>query len=496
MPTGLESILSIDLGTSAVKVALFGLDGALVASASEALSLHVSKDTWAEQSATEWWQAVGAGVRKVVDRGCSERIRGLTLTGQMAGTVPIDVEAKPIGPALIWMDQRSGKEAEALELAFGGQEIYARTGCRVSAVYPAAKVLWFRNNEPDVFDSVQYFLSPKDYLVLRLTGAVATDPSTAGSTQMMSIAGETWDDAVIDFLGVDGRLPPIMPSDHVVGGLLAKVASEWGLPTGLPVVLGAGDGVCANVGSGAIGLGDLTVTIGTSGVVRAVAPAPLLDGRARITSYPFWRGLWLPNGAMNNAGASFDWIAQMLGWTKSELVVEARKVPVGSDNLLFLPYLQGERSPVWSENIAGAFVGIRLLHSRAHFARAVLEGVAYALRHILSVFEENGFSAGRAVLGGGGSRSGLVSQIIAAALGLPTHTSQFPGQETGLGAAIIGSIGLGLQPDLVSAVRDMVRLGEEVPVSKEDVEVYREGFGKFRCLSAMARTVSECVVQY
>ncbi len=464
-------ILAFDLGTTGNKASLFAADGYPLASQVSAYPTAYARPGWAEQNPEDWWASVCEATAGLLasSKHSAEDIAAVSFSGQMMACLPVDPAGIPLRPALIWADSRAEEEARWLAERVGGERVYAVTGHRASASYTAAKALWLRAHEPEVWARTAHLLQAKDYVAYRLTGEYATDYSDASGTNLFDLEGRAWSVEIADAIGLDlGLLPAARPSATVIGTVSARAAVETGLRPGTPVVIGGGDGACATAGAGVVGPGDAYCYLGSSSWIAYVSRAPLLDPAQRTFTFAHLDPAYLfPTGTMQAAGASFDWLERLLrgggeGVLYDALEAGAGDVPPGANGLLFLPYLLGERSPHWNPRARGAFLGLTMSHGRAEMARAVLEGVALNLRLILDAFREQGAPIQALRLIGGGARSAVWRQILADALGLPLLLPTLLVEATSLGAAVAGGVGVGLYPGY-EVVREIVQVrpGEE-----------------------------------
>ncbi|OQA47585.1 MAG: Xylulose kinase [Chloroflexi bacterium ADurb.Bin325] len=432
--TATHYLLAHDLGTTGNKATLFnattGLACAAVFESYPAAYLHPN---WAEEDPMDWRTAIYAGTRRLLDQAQipASAIAAVSFSGTMNGAVFLDAAGEPTRPAMLWADQRAMAEAEHLGAACGFEAVYRRTGHRASASYTAAKALWVKRHQPEVYARTRWIVQAKDYAAMTLSGVIATDLSDASGTNLFNLEARTWADDIIQAIGLDAAmLPPVHPSATVIGQVTRKAATLTGLVAGTPVVIGAGDGACATVGSGVVGAGDAYTYIGSSAWIATALERPLYDPLMRTFTFvhPDPR-LYFAVGAMQSAGGSLDWL------------VAAE--PPGAHGLLFLPHLLGERSPHWNPLARGAFVGLSMAHGRAAVSRAVLEGVAFNLRAILDAFRAQEDIAAMRVIGGG-ARSAVWRQILADVYGVPVLRPQLLGEATSFGAAITAGVGVGL----------------------------------------------------
>jgi len=469
-------ILAHDLGTTGNKATLFGDDGALHATSFSGYETRYPAVNWAEQNPEDWWNAFCRSTHELLRRsGASpDAIAGIGFSGQMMGCLPVDAGGRPLRPAIIWADQRAEREAAFLRERIGEEAVYRSTGHRISPAYSLAKILWVRGHEPDVFKQTHKVLHAKDYLVHRLTGAFATDFSDASGMNLFDLEARRWAQPILDAVGLPPDiLPDLHPSTAVVGEVRRGAAEETGLAPGTPVVVGGGDGACAAAGAGVVREGSAYNYIGTSSWIALASPSPIYDPERRTFNFHHLDPkMIMPTGTMQAAGGSYQWFRNQLGGLEVQearsrgvdpyeiLDREAASVLPGADSLLFLPYLMGERAPHWNPRARGAFIGLGITHTRAHMARAVLEGVALNLRIILDAFRRQGAQIQKMRLIGGGARGRAWRQIMADVYGLPILRPRLLDEATSLGAAIAGGIGVGIFPDFGVAER-LVEIVEE-----------------------------------
>jgi xylulokinase len=457
------TILAHDLGTTGDKATLFdAATGAPLAATFAAYPTAYPHPNWAEQDPADWQAAVFGGTRRLLAQAgvAPGSVAAVSFSGTMQGALPVDAIGQPLRPSIIWADQRATVESDAICAACGADAIYRLTGLRASPSYTAAKMLWVKAHQPEIFRRTHKVLQVKDYAASLLTGVLATDYSDASGTQLFDIRARRWADDMAAAVGLSADLlPDLHPSATVIGGVTASAAAATGLLAGTPVVIGGGDGACATVGSGAVAEGDAYSYIGSSAWLALSAAQPLLDpGQRTITMAHLHPQLYFTLGNMQSAGGAYGWLAGLLAQGDArpdfrELDALAAAVPPGAGGVLFLPHLLGERAPYWNPVARGAFVGLAMPHGRAEVARAALEGVAFHLRLILDALRAQGASVRAMRLIGGGAKSALWRQILADALGLPILLPALTAEATSLGAAIAGGVGVGIYPDYSVAGR-------------------------------------------
>lgn len=468
-----EFILAHDLGTTGNKASLFDGQGRLVQSAFSGYETAHPYPTWAEQDPRDWWRAVTEATRALLTRSgvAPQDIAVIAFSGQMMGCLPVDAAGEPLRPCIIWADQRAIEQAARLADRVGEERVYRVTGHRISPTYSAPKIMWVRDHEPELFARAHKFLHVKDYIALRMTGAFVTDRSDASGMNLYDLEGGRWSDTILDALELDARrLPEIHDSTDVVGELTGTAAAELGLTAGTPVVIGGGDGASAAVGAGAVVEGPAYNYIGSSSWISFGAARPIYDPGRRIFNWAHMvPGMFAPCGTMQAAGGSYQWLrrqicalegreAEETGADVYELMNRqaAQSVP-GAHGLLFLPYLQGERSPHWNPRARGGFVGLQVTHTRADLIRATLEGISMNLWTILQSFLDAGARIDEVILIGGGAKGELWRQILADVFGRPTLRPRLLEEATSLGAAVAGGVGVGLFRDM-TAVRQMIEI--------------------------------------
>jgi xylulokinase len=470
-------ILAHDLGTTGNKAALYDREGALVGSAFYGYETEYAHTGWAEQSPEDWWQAVCASTRKLLQQTAvgADEVACIVFSGQMMGCVPLDRRARPLRKAIIWADQRSVEQERWVGKRIAAADVYRITGHRLSASYSLCKILWLRDHEPDIYRETYKFAHAKDAMVARLTGAFVTEPSDASGMNLYALEQGKWSAEIVEAAELDAaQLPELHQSIDVVGAVLPAVADEVGVAAGTPVVIGGGDGACAAAGAGVIGEGSAYNYVGASSWIALAAPKPIYDPNYKTFTFGHVvPGMVMPTGTMQAAGASYQWTrdqlcpleaqaAQTLGISPYELMnVKAENSPVGAKALIFLPYLMGERSPRWNPRARGAFIGLTIRHTRADIVRAVLEGVTMNLRVILDAFTSQGAQIEAMRLIGGGARGRFWNRIMADVYGMPVHRLAILEEATSMGAALVGGVGVGLYPGF-SMIETMNQVAEVI----------------------------------
>lgn len=471
-------VLAHDLGTTGNKATLYDREGQLVGSAFFAYKTTFAHTGWAEQNPEDWWQAVCITTKKLLQQNPTVRpddIACIVFSGQMMGCVPLDQRARPMRDAIIWADQRSIAQENWLAERISREEVYRITGHRLSASYSLTKILWVRDHQPDIYHAAYKFCHAKDSIVARMTGEFVTEPSDASGMNLYDLERGHWSERLLEAAQLNpAQLPELHRSIDVVGQLLPEVAEEVGVAAGTPVVIGGGDGACASVGAGVVGVGSAYNYVGASSWIALATPQPILDPDQKTFTFGhIVPGMFMPTGTMQAAGASYQWArdqlgalevqaAQALGVSPYELMnLGAEKSPIGSNGLIYLPYLMGERSPRWNPRARGAFIGLTVRHTRSDMVRAVLEGVTLNLRIILDAFTAQGARIDAMRVIGGGARGRFWNQMMADIYGVPVLRLSILEEATSMGAAVAGGVGVGLYPDF-SIIEQMNRVVEVI----------------------------------
>ena len=472
-------LIGLDVGTTALKGVAVSDDGRVDARAEEPYPFASPRPGWTEQDPELWWDACRTVLRRLGDADA------IGLSGQMHGLVVLDADLRPIRPAILWNDGRTAAQCAAIEEILGRDELIALTGNRALTGFTAPKLLWVREQEPELYARVRHVLLPKDYVRLRLTGELATDVSDASGTLLFDVARRTWSDRVLAALEIPREwMPPALESPAASGRTDA----------GTLVAAGAGDQAAGAIGVGVDRPGPASVALGTSGVVFAALDDYRPDPEARVHTFCHARpGTWHAMGVMLSAAGSLRWLrdAAAPGVDFGALVDEAERWPPGAGGLRFLPYLTGERTPHADPDVRGAFVGIGLEHDRGALTRATLEGVAYGLRDALEVLAAVGSRPAVGRVSGGGARSGLWLRIIASALKMPLeHTEVEEG--AAYGAALLGGVAGGFFPDVETASARCVRPAGRVEPDPAWADVYEAGYAGFRASYPALKRLEAC----
>jgi xylulokinase len=482
-------LLGIDISTTGAKAILVSLDGKVLGSATNNYPLHTPRPLWSEQHPEDWWNAAQASIRQMLDETNidPEAIQGIGLTGQMHGLVLLDGQDQVLRPAILWNDQRTAAACEQMTAKIGLSELIRITGNPALTGFTAPKLLWVHEHEPEVYRRIAHILLPKDYIRFKLSGDRAIDCADASGTSLFDISQRRWSDEIIEKLEINPKwLPVVYEGTEITGRVSKKAAQETGLVPDTPIVGGGGDQAAQAVGVGAVQPGILAVTLGTSGVVFAPTGEAFIDPEARVHamchSLPPGEGQgWHLMGVMLSAGGSLRWLRDAFAADKdyTKLIGAVEEISPGSEGLLFLPYLTGERTPHPDPLARGAFTGLTLRHNLAHLTRAVLEGVAFGLRENLDLLKDVGVKTIHQVrLSGGGARSPIWRQILADVLGVELATVE-TAEGAGYGAALLAGVGAGAWNTVQEACDQAIKINAHIapiPVNMSQYEPYYQEY--------------------
>jgi xylulokinase len=472
--------VGIDVGTSGLKGLAIDERGRVLARAASSYPLSTPRPGFSEQDPESWWQAATLVLAKLRER--TGKPAALGLSGQMHGLVALDGSDRVLRPAILWNDQRTGRESAEIEHLLGVERLIALTGNRALPGFTAPKLLWLRRHEPENYAAIARVMLPKDYVRLRLCRECATDVSDASGTLLLNVAERRWSKEVLGALG----LP-----EAWFGPALESPACAGRTDDGVPVAAGAGDQAAGALGVGVERPGPASIVLGTSGVVFSALPAYAYDRHGSVHAFCHAvPGTWHAMGVMLSAAGSLQWLRSATAPERSydELVAEAARWPPGTEGLLFLPYLAGERTPHPDPHARGAFVGLSVRHNRGALVRAVLEGVAFGLRDSLDLIGELGERPVIGRVSGGGARSRLWLEIIASALELPLQRLAVD-EGAAFGAAILGGVAAGVWGDVAEGVAATFRAGETIEPVPAWVEVYRERRERYRALYPALKSI-------
>ena len=484
-----QYFIGIDIGTSAAKTLLMDEHGVVTAQVSREYPLYQPANGWAEQDPEDWRNAVFSAVRELMERSQAEpeQVMGIGFSGQMHGLVMLDENGKPIRRSIIWCDQRSAAQTQEMCSLMPEEKWLEITANPPIAAWTAAKILWMRKEEPENWEKCRHILLPKDYIRYCLTGVFATDVSDASGMQLLDVKNRVWSDTVLECLSIDkAMLAQVFESQEVTGTLLPEAAKELGLTEKVKVVAGAADNAAAAVGIGVVRDGESFTTIGTSALLythlERYTPVPGGGLHLCCAAVP---GSWFTMGGPQAAGLSLEWFkdfycqdmieqADRENRNVYQLINEAaEKIPAGSERLIYMPYLMGERTPHMNPKCRGAFVGLNIIHQKSHLLRAIMEGIAYSLADCNALLKETGTEISSMKACGGGSKSKLWRQILA---DLYECEIQTLAEEEGpaYGVAILAGVGTGVFPDVSWACRQFIKTGDTVKPDSGEAELYKK----------------------
>ncbi len=491
-------LVGFDIGTTSTRCILIDTSGKLIASAIKEYPLDTPKPGWAQQDPDHWWEASVYTVKEVLTESKVDPgdISAIGLSGQMHGSVFLDKDGKVIRPALLWCDQRTQEQCDAIYDTFGGEDEFIRLSYNKALTgFTAPKILWLRQAEPENYNKLDKILLPKDYIRYKLSGAYATEVSDASGTALMDIEARTWSDRIIDGLNIDkDLLPTVFESSRVSSHISKEAASLTGLMQGTPIVGGAGDQAGGAVGSGIVREGLISDYLGTSGVVFAHSDKPVYDPQGRLHSFCHAvEGAWHLMGVTLSAAGAYKWYHDTFGASDKisekykklkgyELLnKQAEASSPGSKGLIFLPYLSGERTPHADPYARGVFFGLSYLHDQGHFARSVMEGISYSQYDCLSLMKELGITSDKIVLFGGGARSILWRRIISDIFRTRIVTLNVE-EGPSYGAAILAGVGAGIYKNVEEATDSIIKEVSETSPNPDNVSRYAKYYEVYRSL--------------
>ena len=479
--------LGVDVGTGGTRAIVIDRSGKVIASqAREHAPIHSEHIGWAEQDPENWWEVAQAAIGAAIQQASAVletkvRIEAAGLTGQMHGAVMMDADGRVLRPALIWADQRTQPQCDWLNEKVGFERMIELTCNPALPNFTLTKLLWVKEHQPEIFAQIAHVLCPKDYVRYRMTGEFAMDMQEASGTLLLDVAHRRWSPEVAEAAGIPmSWLPRLFEGPEICSRISEEGAAATGLEAGTPVAAGSGDQGAGAVGMGILTPGSVSATIGTSGVVFAATDAPTMDRLGRLHTFCHAApGRWHVMGVTNGAGLSLRYFRDTFTPINSydELSILAADAPPASNGLLWAPYLFGERTPHLDAEARAAFVGITASHTRAHFIRAVLEGVAFSLKDTFTLFEELGIPVASIRLGGGGARGPLWRQIQADVYGMAVE--RLEAEEGGaFGAALLAGTGIGAWPSVEAACEATVRAAEVI--EPENTAVMAKAYGQYR----------------
>lgn len=466
-----ELLLGIDVGTSACKVAIFDLQGHVISQANEAYPVYYPAKDCVEQNPEEWWAGICIAIKNALLKGKvnAKEIKGIGIDGQSWSVIPIDKEGNVLFNSMIWMDRRSFKQSEDMIDKLGFERIFEISGNSFDPTYCTPKILWLKENKNDIYKNTYKFLQSNSYIGFKLTGAITQELSQGYGLHVFNMKTGTYDEKLCEEMGIDfEKLPNIFKCHEVIGEVTKCAAMETGLAEGTPVVAGGLDAACGTLGAGVIEYGQTQEQGGQAGGM-SICMNKALAHKKLILGYHVIPEAWLLQGGTVGGGGSLKWFKQELGYYEEEMAKktgrnafdilgeEAASIKLGSEGVIFLPYMAGERSPIWDKHAKGVFFGLGYDKTRSHMVRAVMEGIAYSLQHNLKTAEEIGVKVDVLNAMGGSANSKVWTQIKADVTG---KVIKVPSSDTAtaLGAALLAGIGTGMYKDFRQAVDSTVKI--------------------------------------
>ncbi|MEP6985176.1 MAG: xylulokinase [Chloroflexota bacterium] len=491
--------IGVDTSTTASKALAVDEQGNVIVVKGNPHELSTPRPMWSEQDPEDWWQAASKSIREVVQEIGAENIAAVGLTGQMHGLTTLDKDGKIVRPAILWNDQRSAPQCAEVTEKVGAKHLYQVIGSSLLAGFTAPKIMWVRQNEPEIYKQIAHVLLPKDYIRYRLSGALVCDVADASGFGCLDVGKRTWSDEMLAAFEIPRAwLPDLCESQEVCAHVNEEAAAITGLKVGTPIVGGAGDQPASGVGNGIVSMNQASLTVGTSGVAYAYnsryAPEP--DGRLHTFCGPI-PNTWFHMGVMLSAAGGLRWLHDEFapGMSYDDLNKHAESVPRGALGLLFAPYLTGERNPHPDPFARAAFVGFTLRHGLPHMIRSVMEGVAFGMRDQLELLRSLGASPSEAVIAGGLVNSPVWLQLTTDIMGIPLYTVN-TGESSAFGAAILAAVGAGTYPDVPTACANMIRRVDTIQPNAEAVADYERLYPSFRALYPALKDTYAALAQF
>ncbi|KGP72836.1 gluconokinase [Pontibacillus yanchengensis] len=478
--------IGLDIGTTSTKAVVFQYDGNVVSEYEVGYELDQTHPGFAEQDANEIYEAATSAIRNAIQQEDvpEESISAVGMSAAMHSLICVDDKGRALSPSITWADRRSVEEAKQLQKE--ERDIYLRTGTPLHPMSPFAKLLWMKQNDYEPYHQASKFVSIKEYLIYRWFGEFVVDYSVAASSGFYDIHKQEWDEHALELAGITTtQLSHIVPETYQLKGLSDEAAEKMGLLSTTPFIAGGSDGPLANLGIGAIEPGETAITIGTSGAIRQFTAKPSVDDRQEVFCYSFSEDLWITGGPTNNGGIVLNWLKDLFsneGYVLSfdQLNHLAAEAPAGSDGLLFLPHLNGERAPFWDANAKANYIGLRSTHEKKHMIRAGMEGVIYSIYHIAHVLERLGNHHETLYASGGFARSPLWLQMLSDVFGKPVHVPKSH-QSSAWGAAWTALYSIG-EVDSLESIKSSIPMQTSVQPDMSQHEIYQQMFAVYQTI--------------
>jgi gluconokinase len=496
-------VIGLDIGTTSTKAVVYATDGSMKGIGNVNYSLLVPRPSWAEQEPDAIFAAVITALQDGIQAAGAkpDEIAAIGFSTAMHSLIAVDGAGNPLTNSITWADSRSVRQAELLKEKGNGSQLYLHTGTPIHPMSPLTKLMWMKEEDPETFRRAAKFISIKEYVLYRLFGEYVVDHSIASATGLFDLHQLDWYDPALQTAGITReQLSTPVPTTHVLRGIHASYAEQIGIHPDTPFVVGASDGVLANLGVGAIRPGEVAVTIGTSGAVRTVVDKPLTDEKGRTFCYVLADNRWVIGGPTNNGGIALRWFRDQFGGQEAEeakrrgvetydvMMEAAERVPAGAEGLLFLPYLSGERAPHWNSNARASFFGAALHHRREHFIRAVFEGILFGVYHVELALRELAGEAKEILASGGFARAAGWRQMMADMFGYELLVPQTH-ESSSFGAAVLAMHAVGMLERLED-VKNLITIVDRHQPNRENTAVYQELFTVYE------RVYANCIRQY
>ena len=471
--------IGVDLGTSALKLVMMKGNGELVKTVSKEYPLYFPRSGWSEQNPVDWFLAVKEGLKELA--ACAdEKIAGISFGGQMHGLVILDKDDNVLRPAILWNDGRSTEETDYLNNVIGKEKLSKLTANIAFAGFTAPKILWVKNNEPEIFEKIAKIMLPKDYISYMLSGNFSTDYSDASGMLLLDVKNKKWSKEMIDICSIsEDMLPKLYESYEAVGTIKPELAKELGLNEGIKIVAGAGDNAAAAIGTATVGEGACNISLGTSGTVFISSKNFGVDNFNALHSFAHADGNYHLMGCMLSAASCNKWWMEEILKTKDFVKEQSNIDNLGENNVFFLPYLMGERSPHNDPDAAGTFIGMRMDTKREDMTLAIFEGVTFALRDSLEVARSLGIKIEKTMICGGGAKSPLWKRLVANILNVEVEVPVSE-EGPGFGAAILAAVGCGEYESVEKAAKSIIKIKEKIKPETDLVVKYEEKYQKFK----------------
>ncbi len=471
--------IGIDLGTSAVKLLLMETDGSIKNVVSKSYPLEFPHAGWSQQAPQDWLSQTKAGIKELLQGFDAGEVKGIGVGGQMHGLVVLDKDDNVIRPAILWNDGRTGKEVEYLNNTVGKEKLSSLTANIAFAGFTAPKLLWMRENEPQLFSKIDKIMLPKDYIAYMLTGVHSTDASDASGMLLFDVQHRCWSKEMLDICGIrEEQMAKVFESYEAVGTVKSDIAAELGIADGVKVAAGAGDNAAAAVGTGTVGEGSCNISLGTSGTVFISSKKFAVDSHNALHAFAHADGSYHLMGCMLSAASCGKWWVEDILKTQDYRAEEAAIDKFGENDVFFLPYLMGERSPINDINARGTFIGMRMDTTRAQMTQAVFEGVTFALRDSMEIAKQLGINVEKTRLCGGGAKSRMWRQMVADILNIEVEIPEAE-EGPGYGGAMLAAVACGEYPNVEACAQKLIKIKEVVHPRAEIAAKYEKQYRKF-----------------